>query len=529
MSPDLVAALVTIAFGALAGGITNTVAIWMLFHPYEPPRVGRFRIGFLHGAVPKNQARLAAAIGRTVGERLLTEEDLAHILSAPEFRAAFDERLGAFLDSLLRVERGSLRSLLPDTMRPEMERLLREGVDHAVDRLQAHVQTDAFAEQVEDRAEDLYDRIRQEPLAELLTADRQTALAELSADWLRNATQGSTFRAAVREYLGRWSERLLTEERTFQEILPSGLVASVERAVAGYLPLAIQRLGRLLEDPVTRLRFQRVVHDLLRRFMQDLKFHQRVVAKLLMTDEAVDRVLGTIEREGAERLSEMLREPEMQQAMSKGVNDAFVDLLGRPVRSVLGSPGDDSVEQAIETLCDWIVRMVEDPRTRQFLVERLGLALEGLSERTWGDLLGRVPPERFAGWLVEAARTESALRLSREGLHRVASHLLDRPLGRPHDWFPDDAITRIEPALGSALWAWVQTQIPEVVHRIEVSRRVEEKVLAFPTPKMEEIVRRVTERELRLIVKLGYLLGAIVGLVLVGVNALLPRLGDLLR
>jgi uncharacterized membrane protein YheB (UPF0754 family) len=37
---------------------------------------------------------------------------------------------------------------------------------------------------------------------------------------------------------------------------------------------------------------------------------------------------------------------------------------------------------------------------------------------------------------------------------------------------------------------------------------------------MEELVRKVTDRELRLIVRLGYVLGAFIGIVLVAVNAL---------
>jgi uncharacterized membrane protein YheB (UPF0754 family) len=57
-----------------------------------------------------------------------------------------------------------------------------------------------------------------------------------------------------------------------------------------------------------------------------------------------------------------------------------------------------------------------------------------------------------------------------------------------------------------------------VVHRINVAGRVEEKVLNFPTEKMEELVKRVTERELRLIVRLGYVLGAFVGGILVIMN-----------
>ncbi len=95
MTDQLVRALVTIGFGALAGGVTNTIAIWMLFHPYEPPKLGRWRVRFLQGAVPKNQPRLAAAIGRTVGNRLLTPEDLQRTFTNVEFRQAFDQRLGA--------------------------------------------------------------------------------------------------------------------------------------------------------------------------------------------------------------------------------------------------------------------------------------------------------------------------------------------------------------------------------------------------------------------------------------------------
>ena len=67
MSEQLLQALLTIVFGAMAGGITNSVAIWMLFHPYEPPILFGRTLRFFQGAIPKNQARLAAAVGRTVG------------------------------------------------------------------------------------------------------------------------------------------------------------------------------------------------------------------------------------------------------------------------------------------------------------------------------------------------------------------------------------------------------------------------------------------------------------------------------
>ncbi len=48
---------------------------------------------------------------------------------------------------------------------------------------------------------------------------------------------------------------------------------------------------------------------------------------------------------------------------------------------------------------------------------------------------------------------------------------------------------------------------------MDITRRVEQKMLDYPTERLEELIRNVTDRELRLIVRLGYLLGAIIGLV----------------
>lgn len=521
MPEDLLTPLLTVAFGALAGGLTNTVAIWMLFHPYEPPRIGRWRLGWFQGAVPKNQARLAAAIGRTVGNRLLTADDLTRIFAEGEFRRAFDERLAAFLDEVLHRERGALREILPPTLLAQVEDIADGLVDHALARLEEYLDSERFETTVSEHARAIVAAVADEPIGALLDDDRGAAVTEAVEGWLERAVESEDFRHALDDYLERASHQLLRPDRTFQEILPLGLVGSLEHAVQGYLPLAIARLGSLLEDPATRGRFESTLRDLFRRFVGDLKFHQRVVARMVVNEDTLDRVLDTLETEGAERLSEILREPAVQEAMARGVNDGIVDFLRKPVRSVLGEPDSASIVEARATLAGWIVNMARDQRTREFVVEKLRSGLDKAGERTWGDVFERLPPERITGWLVSAARSDGATRLYREVATRGVEAALTRPIGRPARWLPDSAPQRLEEGLGPTLWDWLQTQVPDVVQRLDVARRVEEKVVQFPTPRMEDLVRRITDRELRLIVRLGYLLGAIVGAALVGINALL--------
>jgi uncharacterized membrane protein YheB (UPF0754 family) len=519
---DWIRILFTVGAGALAGGITNTVAVWMLFHPYDAPRLfGRWRLGFLHGAIPKNQPRLAAAVGRTVGDRLLTEDDLRKILGSDDFRATFDRRLTTFLQELLERERGSLRELLPPEVMAEVADLLGGVSEHLEERLARWMETEGFQEAVERRTAELLERVAEERVGDLLTPAREAAVTAAVEEWLAGAVEREGFREAVDDYLARGAESLLREDRTLEEVLPLGLAGSLERALASYLPVAAARLGRLLEDPVARARVEAALHDLFQRLLRDLRFHQRLVARLVVNEETLDRVLDTVQAEGAERVAEMLREPEIQQALARGINEAVVELLRRPVTQVLGTPEDPSVLRTRETLSGWVMGVARDPETRTFLVEKLRTGMGKASEGTWGDLLRRIPPEKVADGVVAAARSPAAREVYRGAIQRGLTGLLDRRIGRPADWLPAGAPARLEAAFSQPLWDWLQGQIPEVVRTLDVGRRVEAKVLGYPVEQLEALVRRVTERELRLIVRLGYVLGAVIGLLLVGVNALL--------
>lgn len=522
MSDELIKAAITILFGALAGGLTNTIAIWMLFHPYHPPVVGGVRWGWLQGAVPKNQQRLASAIGRTVGSKLLTADDLTRIFAEPDFRDAFDERLAVFLDDVLHQERASLEEVLPPAVVPEVERLLDGVLDHSLARLEGYLASEAFEVAVGEQTAGIVAAVADEPISGLLTPARESAVTEAVEAWLVSAVESEDFREALDDYLIRATDRLLRPDRTFEEILPLGLVGSMERAIGGYLPLAIERLGALLDDPEARTNFEETLRELFQRFLGDLKFHQRMVARFVVTGDTMDRILDTIQEEGAERLGEMLREPAIQKAMARGVNEAILDFLRRPVRSVLGPPDSASVIDARETLAAWIVDMARDPQTRTFLVEKLQQGLDNAGAHTWGEVLERIPPERVSNWLVSAGRSAPVQRVARDLGTRLISRALNRPIGTPARWLPSDAPRRLESGLSPVLWEWLQGQVPAVVQRLDVGRRVEQKVMEFPMPKLEELVRKVTDRELRLIVQLGYLLGALIGLALVGIDALLP-------
>lgn len=509
-------AVLTIVFGALAGGITNRIAVWMLFHPYEPPRVLGRAISWLQGAVPKNQKRLADSIGRVVGGTLLTPGDIASELQ--ELEEAFQARLRELAIELVEGEQPSLAELLPDAAVAEVRalilHLMAEGRDILIEALESpDLRADA-----RDLVARFVEEVRDEPVSSSLDEERVAALRETVERWLVRLLESDAFETTVRRHLRKAAEHVLQPGRTLEELIPTGLVAALEHAIKDYLPVAMERLGRLLEDPDTRDRVERLVRELLDRFMSDLRFHQRVVAKLIVTQDTVTKVLETLEEEGADRLGEVLREPQVQDAMARNVNDGIVEFLRRPSTSVLGDADAPQMQTALDSMSEWLLRSARDPGSRTFLLDQLEGAMGRLGERTWADVLALVPAERAAGWLASALRSEPGTALFESVAEPVADRILRTPIGRIDRFLRHDAALRLADTLGPPTWEWVAGQVPEVAGRIRISDRISEKIEGFPLQQIESLIREISQRELDLIVRLGYILGAFIGLILVIIN-----------
>jgi len=514
-SQTLLAGILTVAVGAISGGLTNAVAIWMLFHPYEQRGWWPFR---LHGAIPKNKARLAKSIGKTVGEKLLTPADLSQRLSAPEVRAAFDRALSGFLDDMLERERGPLVELLPESVSAELDGWVDRMGDRVAAELAAHLATPAFQARAEEWIRQLQAQYGDRPVGDLLTPDRREEFEQKVEGWLRQFTEGEDLEGALRHFVDVQLERLARDDQPLIDRLPEGLVGTVEASISDYLPVAIERIGAVLGDPDAKGKIHVALRTAFDRAVRDLLLHERLLAKLVVTDQTFTRLLDGLEREGFERFAESLATPEMRQQLTRAVNDGLVSFLRIPLRDRMASMGPEKQAALAGTLGDWLVRVARDETTRTVGRRAVSRLLDATQRRTWNDLLSAVPPARVAQFVAKAAGGEEGTRWVAGVARSTARALLRRPIGRPSAWLGAETTAKIRQSILNAAWDWTERQVPQVVAQFKVQEMVEQKVLGFSTQRMEEIIRNVTQRELTLIVRLGYVLGAMVGLIAFGIN-----------
>ncbi len=65
-----------VSVGALIGAFTNYIAIKMLFRPYRPLYIGKWRIPFTPGVIPSRRDEMAEQMGKMVVDHLLTPESI---------------------------------------------------------------------------------------------------------------------------------------------------------------------------------------------------------------------------------------------------------------------------------------------------------------------------------------------------------------------------------------------------------------------------------------------------------------------
>ncbi len=139
--------------GGVIGYFTNDIAIKMLFRPYRAVYIGRRRIPFTPGLIPRNQERLAKRISDTIMGSLLTPEELQNLarrllqtervqaailwllkLSIEQLQESKEQKTAKILGSILRDLFGqSLPRLLKVVAR--QEEFLEDQLNHIFDQV----------------------------------------------------------------------------------------------------------------------------------------------------------------------------------------------------------------------------------------------------------------------------------------------------------------------------------------------------------------------------------------------------------
>ena len=120
--------------GALIGWTTNTIAILMLFHPYEEKRIWRIKIPFTPGLIPARIERLAQEVSGAIRDHFLSGADIKDILK--------EMALGEVLTAEIKKRMHQTVVLSPFTILLDhdyIQRSVNKALERIIERLEDEV------------------------------------------------------------------------------------------------------------------------------------------------------------------------------------------------------------------------------------------------------------------------------------------------------------------------------------------------------------------------------------------------------
>jgi hypothetical protein len=506
-----------ILIGVTAGLMTNAIAIWMLFHPYRPIRVAGLRV-LPMGAIPKEIDRIAKRIGETVGKELLTPQDITRTLSSASFRDRFDEALRDALHQLIERDIGPARDFFTPQQAAGLEKVLQRLLDKILEGVEAYLRSPEWEDRVRTFAAGLSGEFRERPFSVVLTPELQEDVSRGMTQLWEGVRDSPEFARVITEALDRGLGNLLASEKPLRHYVPAGAVNLGESFVANYLPLLLDRLSGILDDPATRDRLQQALRRFTDRFLDAQKTWKRLVGRLVITERTLEQTVEAIEQGGVDEISALLKEPEVQAKLSEAINSGVEDLLDRPVKELLGDITPERAARLRSALADRVLYLFRHPTTEEVVLSRLNQLIGAAADRKVGDLLDILGEERSreltdkaADWVVDTLRGPRALLFIRSALHSRTAWMLSVPVGRIGDFLPPDAVRRAEVLIFDPLWSFLQRRVPTAVAGLPVAQMVEDKLRSYPISKVEDLIWRVSRKELVLIIYLGGFLGALIG------------------
>ncbi len=282
--------------GTIIGYFTNDIAIKMLFRPYEPILIGKRRLPFTPGLIPRNQGRLAKRISDTIMGSLLTPEELQNLAR----RLLARERVEAAIVWLLNLAIEQLREDKEEKTAKILANVLKDLFDKSLPRLiKVLARREDF---LEEQIEQIFDRV----LLEFQLGDDR---ARQLSDWLLQVVlPPDSIRQIIIDFLTDRNIQILDE--SFRE-KSSGTIWVVANVLGLRNSLVRLRSFCLDEKEVANSRLQELILSLevrnrLRNWLQTLSLQNLPVSTVRQLRKTIrDTVRNYVQEKGSDLIQEL--------------------------------------------------------------------------------------------------------------------------------------------------------------------------------------------------------------------------------
>jgi uncharacterized membrane protein YheB (UPF0754 family) len=492
------------------------LAIWMLFHPYNPVKVFGITV-WPQGMIPRHRAKLAQSIGNAVGNELVSQETVFEALFETGFFSAKVEGfVNSYSNELLSTVYPSLIESLPTGARAPVLDTIAALQYKLAEHIASVLKSPQTAEAIEQFVDRQVDKLLEKQLGETVSAETFDLILHFAEERFNGLVTEEVLEEKVRAFVSERIDELALTNASLSEMFTPETVALIKERVDEQVGPIAQHLADLASSPGTRQQIGALIKREVDEYYEQLSFVKKIfISRERIYREVDDLVHNTLPR----RIDGYLRGADFVQEATGFLNSTIDNLMQRPLNELIGQLPPEKFATIKTEAAKRLVSIVRSPELVQSVVTYLANAIERLRPQTLSELLATVNPEsapRLKAFLTKSLLTVLARDDTARTINAILSTQIERfmvaPIGRLADHMPAGAIEKASAALTEKITAAARERLPALIAEFDVGSVVRKKVSEYPLEKLEALVMSVAQHHLKTIELFGAVIGFWIGI-----------------
>jgi uncharacterized membrane protein YheB (UPF0754 family) len=508
--------LLLIVFATLHGYAGAWLAVRMLFRPRRPFKVLGITL-FPQGMIPRHRDRLANAIGKAVGEELVSQETIMEQLVGKDFlRTKIRGVVDSYTQELLSQNYPSLIEALPPNLRtPVLDAIssLQLAVAEHIERVLRNEETQAaISSFVERRVDEVLSR----RVAAVVDDDTFEKIVAFIEERIRTAVESPTLEKTVREFVSRRIDDLANTDTPLGIMFtPDAIELLKEKATEQIAPVA-HHLTEIAAAERTRNQIAGLIKKEVHEYYEALPFFKKIfVSRENLLKEVDTLVNDSLPR----RIEETLKGDFFAEEAGSFINGTIDNALSRPLTDLIGKVNPEQLERLKNQVSSSIIKLLRGDEMRRYISAYATDTLQKFRPHSIDSILRTVHPESEAKLktmlskgLLSVIANENTSRLVNNMLSGQIERLLSAPIGRLSDKIEERKLVAASETFADTIINAIREKLPQAIKEFDVGGVVKEKITNYPVEKLEALVLSVAKEHLRTIELFGAVFGLFIGI-----------------
>ncbi|MGD9588708.1 MAG: DUF445 domain-containing protein [Pyrinomonadaceae bacterium] len=505
-----------IIFATVHGYVGAWLAVRMLFRPRRPFKLLGIPL-FPQGMIPRHRERLANAIGKAVGDELVSQETIMDELLGKDFlRKKIRAVVDSYVEDLVSREWPSLIDTLPATVRVPVLDALTGLQLRVAEHIEAVLKSDESLEAIRGFVTRRVDEFLSQRASELIDEASFANIVDFLEDRIGSAIASPSLETKVREFVSRRVDEIVNTETPVGSLFTDDAVLLLKEKAAEQIQPVVHRLTELAAEERTRNQIGALIKHEVHEYYEGLPFFKKIfVSRENLLGEVDDLVNESLPR----RIEETLKGDFFADEARNFIDQSINNTMERPLTEVVGKIAPDQLSRLNDQIVRSVLSLLRGEQMRDSISEYLSSTLETLRPHSLDAIMQTLHPESeeklknmlSKGLMSILARDETS-QIINSVLADQIDRLLAKPIGRLTDIVAEEKLVAASDSLAETIMAAIREKLPEAIREFDVGGVVREKINAYPVEKLEALVLSVAKEHLRKIELFGALLGFILGL-----------------